>query len=169
MPITVRRGEASDLAFMRDMLYEAAAVGWTLGGLTPPPPADVLAHPSNQRYTAGWGRPGDACVIADDGRRAIGSAWYRIFAPDERGDGIMAWPGAPEVSIGVHADARGRGAGGLLLGSLAGIARGEGYPRLVLSVDPRNPARRLYARCGYREVADPGPHAGTSIIMELPL
>lgn len=169
MHLSVRHGDAADLPFMRDMLYEAAIAGWTLGGLTPPPPAEVLAHPSNQRYTSGWGRAGDLCVIAEDGGSEIGAAWYRIYSPDKRGEGVMAWQGAPEVAIGVRRDARGRGAGAALLRALADAARDEDYARLVLSVDPRNPARRLYARCGYREVAAPGPDAGGSIIMELPL
>lgn len=169
MPLIVRRGALEDLPFMLDMLYEAAIVGWTLGGLTPPPPPEVLAQPSNAHYTGGWGREGDACAIADDGTRRMGAAWYRMFTPEERGNGIMAWPGAPEVAIGVRPDARGRGVGAALLAALAQAARDDGFARLVLSVDPRNPARRLYARCGYREVAAPGADAGTSIIMELPL
>lgn len=164
----VRRGTPADLPFMLDMLYEAATIGWVLSSEAPPPKADVLAHPSNRHYTEGWGRRGDTAIIAEDeAHQPLGAAWYRVYTPSDRGDGIVAWPGAPEVAIGVRPEARGAGIGRMLLDALAQAARDSAYARLVLSVDPRNPARRLYERCGYRVVPEGGPHAGTSLIMEL--
>jgi GNAT superfamily N-acetyltransferase len=163
----LRAATAADLPFMRAMLYEAAAVGWTLHGQTPPSPDEVLAHPSNARYLAGYGRKGDSGVIAeDDDGSSIGAAWYRLFTPGDRGDGILAEPGVPELAIGVRVDARGRGAGAALLRALLQAAHDEGFERLALSVDPANPARRLYARCGFREMPTGDPHAGTSVLME---
>jgi GNAT superfamily N-acetyltransferase len=163
----LRPAIADDLPFMREMLYEAAAVGWTLHGREAPPVSEVLAHPSNARYLDGWGRDGDAGVIAEDAEgAAIGAAWYRLFAPDERGDGIVAEPGVPEIAIGVRGDERGRGVGDALLRALLQTARDAGFARLALSVDADNPARRLYARCGYVELPAGNPHAGTSVLME---
>jgi ribosomal protein S18 acetylase RimI-like enzyme len=109
-------------------------------------------------------------MIAEDAAgTSIGAAWYRIYGEGDRGNGIVAWPGAPELAIGVRPDGRGAGAGRALLDALARAARDAGYARLVLSVDPRNPARRLYERCGYRVVPEGDPHAGGSLIMELAL
>jgi GNAT superfamily N-acetyltransferase len=163
---TLRAATAADVQFMREMLYEAAAVGWTLHGLAPPSLDEVLAHPSNARYLAGYGRAGDNGVIAeDDVGRAIGAAWYRVFTPDQRGDGIVAEPNVPELAIGVRTDARGRGVGAALLHALLQAARDAGFERLSLSVDPANPARRLYARCGFVELPAGNPHAGTSVLM----
>ena len=164
---TIRRSTPGDLPFMLDMLYEAAAVGWVLREAEAPAREALLAHPSNARYLDGWGRPGDAGVIAEDpdGPR-LGAAWYRLFAPHERGDGIVAERGVPEVAIGVMPDARGRGIGEALLTALLGVARESGFERVALSVDPANPARRLYERCGFHELPTGNPHAGTSVLME---
>ena len=164
--VSIRRGTAADLPFLRDMLYEAAAVGFTLSGAPPPSLAELLAHPSNARYLWAWGRAGDIAVVAvTDGAHA-GAAWCRLFAPEERGDGIVAEPGVPEVAIGVRADMRGWGLGRALLDALADAARDACYARLALSVDPRNPACRLYERAGYRLLPEGHPHAGTSLLME---
>jgi GNAT superfamily N-acetyltransferase len=152
---------------MRDMLYEAAAVGWTLQGREPPPRSELLAQPANARYLDGWGREGDAGVIAEaaGGGETLGAAWYRLFPPHERGDGITAEEDVPEIAIGVREDARGRGVGAALLEALLRLADDEGYERVALSVDPANPARRLYARCGFVELPPGNPHAGTSVLM----
>ena len=164
---TLRRATTADLPFMWDMLYEAAAVGWTLQALAPPSKSEVLAHPSNKRYLADWGRAGDAGMIGENAEgSAVGAAWYRQFALPDRGDGIVAVPGVPEIAIGVRPDTRGQGVGAELLEALLGIARQEGFKRLALSVDPANPARRLYARCGFRELPGGNPYAGTSVLME---
>lgn len=164
---TIRPATAADLPFMLDMLYEAAIVPYVLHEMSPPPKAEVLGHASNARYLDGWGRAGDACVIAEDPDGGkLGAAWYRIFSAGERGDGIIAERDTPELSIGVAAEARGRGIGGALIEALLRRARDAGYGRVVLSVDPANAAQRLYRRCGFRDLAPGNPHAGTSILME---
>jgi ribosomal protein S18 acetylase RimI-like enzyme len=139
----MRPAEPSDLPFLRAMLYEAAF--WPPGG--PRPPLDqALAEPALARYVAGWGRAGDAGVIAlgDEGK-PVGAAWYRLFPPDEPGFGFVDGR-TPELSLAVVAQARGRGVGSTLLGGLLARARADGYEALSLSVEPDNPARRLYER-----------------------
>lgn len=148
---------------MLDMLYEAAIVAPSLRVL---PRAVVLAHPSNARYIEGWGRAGDAGVIADDGGALLGAAWYRLFDASERGDGVVAHPGVPEICIAVREDARGRGIGGALLAALLERAAADGFARLVLSVDPTNRARHLYERAGFAVIDADRAHAGTSLIMQ---
>jgi GNAT superfamily N-acetyltransferase len=166
----IQKITSDDLPFMRDMLYEAATIGFVLRAAERPAIGDVLSQPSNRRYLDAWGRDGDAGVIAtsDDGG-PLGAAWYRLFGEHERGDGIVAWPDTPEVAIGVAEQARGRGIGGALLIALIAHARDAGYARLVLSVDPLNPAHRLYERCGFRDVPAGDPHTGTSILMAVDL
>ena len=47
---------------------------------------------------------------------------------------------------------RGRGTGTVLVAGLAQVARQQGLPGMSLSVEPDNPARRLYERLGFRDV-----------------
>ena len=49
---------------------------------------------------------------------------------------------------------RGRGIGTLLLKAVQAAARRAGVPSFRLMVEPRNPARRLYERLGFAEIAD---------------
>ena len=63
---------------------------------------------------SGFGRPGDAAVVAVDraGGARVGAAWYRLMTEEEPGYGFVA-PGVPELSIGVAGHFRGHGVGGL--------------------------------------------------------
>jgi ribosomal protein S18 acetylase RimI-like enzyme len=124
----------------------------------------ALATPHARRYLNGWGRPGDAGVVAisEDGQR-LGAAWYRLFLADEPGWGFVAVD-VPELSIGVVGAARGRGVGGALLAARLELAREQGYRALSLSVDRQNPARRLYERLGFRDAGISDP-ADTSVTM----
>jgi GNAT superfamily N-acetyltransferase len=98
----------------------------------------------------------------------VGAAWYRLFGASDRGDGVLALRGVPELAIAVEPEHRGRGIGGELLTSLARRAKAEGYARLMLSVDPENGwARRLYERAGFAYVDTDDAARGTSLIMEL--
>jgi GNAT superfamily N-acetyltransferase len=66
------------------------------------------------------------------------------------------------IDISLLPEQRGAGIGGAILADLIAAARGEGRT-IVLHVDPANPARRLYARLGFAEVAE----TQTAIRMEL--
>ena len=103
---------------------------------------------------SGWGRPGDAGVIGEDDR-PVGAAWLRLFPSDDPGYGFVA-ADVPELSIAVASESRGRGVGGRLLDALVDVARDEGHRAVSLSVEPDNPARRLYQRAGFVRVADDG-------------
>ncbi len=161
---TIRPDTSADLPFMLDMLYEAAIVAVEIRAMAR---RDALREPGIARYLDGWGRAGDAGAIAEDADGGkLGAAWYRIFSPSERGDGIIAERDVPEIAIGVSPETRGRGIGGALIAALLQRARDAGYQRLGLSVDPDNAAVRLYRRCGFRDLPAGNPHAGTSILME---
>jgi GNAT superfamily N-acetyltransferase len=76
---------------------------------------------------------GDATVAV--GRAVADTGWAGVFA-------VATLPAA-----------RGRGAGGRVLGALAGWAGAHGAARLYLQVERDNPAAlRLYARAGFREL-----------------
>jgi GNAT superfamily N-acetyltransferase len=59
---------------------------------------------------------------------------------------------APKVSIGVKPNARGQGVGEKLMRALIGEAARRGLG-LCLSVRSENPARRLYERLGFCDIA----------------
>lgn len=129
------------------MLYEAAGHG-------------DLSDPGISLYLEGWGRRGDAAVVAldpGDGCRRIGAAWYRLMTPENPGYGFLD-ASTPELAIGVVPEARGRGVGGALLPAIMDVARAQGFGALSLSVRRENTvAARLYERNGFVKVAEIGP------------
>jgi GNAT superfamily N-acetyltransferase len=160
MPL-IRPIRPDDVPFLWDMGWEATAVD---AGLRALGKEAALALPHVRKYLDGWGRPGDAGVVAldEDGVR-LGAAWYRRFPVEDPGYGFVS-PDVPELSIGVAAAARGRGVGGRLLAALVAMARAQGYRALSLSVDRRNPARALYERHGFRDAGVSGS-ADSSVTM----
>jgi ribosomal protein S18 acetylase RimI-like enzyme len=159
--LEIRLAQPNDEPFLWDMGWEATAVDEgmrTLGREA------AFAIPHVRRYLDGWGRLGDAGVVAvADGQR-LGAAWYRLFRVEDPGWGFVATD-VPELSIGVAAEARGRGIGSALLDALVTLAREQGYRAVSLSVDRQNPARRLYERKGFRDagISDPGDSSVTMI------
>ena len=81
----IRHAGAHDLPFLRDMLRHAYYARWGNE-------ADVPL----ERYVAGWGRPGDAALVAIDEFQPVGAAWYRLFKEDEPGYGSVD-PDTPEL------------------------------------------------------------------------
>jgi ribosomal protein S18 acetylase RimI-like enzyme len=149
MGTVIRRGGAQDLRFLRDMLHHAYYWRERV-------PGSLVS-----RYVRGWGRPGDTAVIALDGGFPVGAAWFRVFKADEPGYGFVD-ERTPELAIAVVPSQRGKGVGEQLLLALIERAREAGYTSLSLSVEPGNPARKLYERHGF-EVVDEGADAWTMV------
>jgi ribosomal protein S18 acetylase RimI-like enzyme len=140
----IRHAGAQDLPFLRDMLRHAYYARWGTE-------ADVPL----ERYVAGWGRRGDNALVAIDQFQPVGAAWYRLFAEDEPGYGFVDEE-TPELTIAVVPSRRGKGLGVQLLESLLEQARSEGYGQMSLSVEPDNPALRLYEHHGFAGVGERG-------------
>jgi GNAT superfamily N-acetyltransferase len=137
----IRRGNRQDLRFLKDMLRHAFY--WRAGG--------AVEDASLWRYVSGWGRRGDAAVVALEGGFPIGAAWFRLFARDEPGFGFVD-EATPEVSIAVVPSRRGRGIGSELLDALIEVAREQGYEGLSLSVANESPAMHMFEQQGFDKV-----------------
>jgi GNAT superfamily N-acetyltransferase len=151
--VTVRPAVASDAGLLEAMLVEA--IGWD-PARTRMEAAVVLGFHENKHYVEGWPRLDDVGVVAEDASGTpVGAAWLRFFTAADPGYGFIA-DGIPEVTLGVVADRRGEGIGTRLLAALEDEARRREIRTLGLSVEPANPARRLYERRGYRRVGGSG-------------
>jgi len=145
----IRPGSRHDARFLRDMLHHAYYWRELI-------PHDDPMEGSVQRYVMNWGRPGDAALIAlDEAGRPVGAAWYRLFKAHEPGYGFVDEQ-TPELSIAVVPSRRGKGHGDELLSALLEQARKDGFAQISLSVEPDNPALRLYERHGFRKVGESG-------------
>jgi len=162
---TISPATAFDVPFLWAVLNNLA-VQAGIGPLSPEPDSASAFG----KYVAGWGRAGDFGVVAhDQTRHPLGVAWYRLFLAEAPGYGFVA-PDVPELSIGVLEHARGQGIGGALLAALLQTAQEQRYRALSLSVDRRNPARRLYERHGFRDasISDPSDSSVTMIALLVP-
>jgi len=143
----IRSVAPADLPFLREMLYEAAF--WRPGSERPPVEEGLL-RPDLAGLLSGWGRPGDVGVVAESAEGSpLGAAWYRFWSEDDHSYGYVS-PRIPELGIAVRAEARGGGIGARLLRALLAEGHRRGVAELSLSVEPDNPAARLYERVGFR-------------------
>ena len=147
--VLLRRGGVQDLRFLRDMLHHAYYWRERV-------PGSLVS-----RYVRGWGRPGDTALIALENGFPVGAAWFRLFREAEPGYGFVD-EATPELAIAVVPSKRGHGIGDELLVALIQKAQSAGYGRLSLSVEPGNPARKLYERHGFA-VVDEGSEAWTMV------
>jgi [ribosomal protein S18]-alanine N-acetyltransferase len=143
----IRTASRADEAFLREMLYLALFV---------PPgkpafPREVLDAPMIAHCVDGFGTKDRDTTgfIAEDGE-PVGAAWVRLFTSESPGYGYVD-DDAPELSIAVVEESRGKGVGTALMERLL-----EAVPRCSLSVDDRNPAIDLYRRYGFVTVAVDG-------------
>jgi GNAT superfamily N-acetyltransferase len=153
----IRPGEADDLPFIGEMLYEAGFPPWA----ERPPLADALASPPLAFFIEEWGRDGDAAVIAVEDGRPVGAAWYRVFDDAARSPWSVLDSETPDIVIAVVPDKRGAGIGGALLEALKAKAKADGFVAVSLSVSELNPAIRLYERHGFVRHIETSPSRWT--------
>ncbi len=120
-----------------------------------PWPRKILDDPQIAHYLANWGRAGDYAVVATREGLPVGATWYRLMSLDDPGFGFVA-ADVPELGIALRPMARDQGIGTALLLNVIGHARDAGYRALSLSVQPENPALRLYQRLGFVTVGSDG-------------
>ena len=148
----IRNGTLKDLPFLEQMLFEAFF--WNPNQARPEFKA-FFKQPEIRKLLAEWGRPGDRAVIAEEGERPVGAAWYRFGTEEDHSWGYVD-PETPELGMGVCADFRSKGIGRALLGVIIETARNEGLRAISLSVDPANFARQLYESKGFVKVGESG-------------
>ncbi len=161
--VVIRAAAAGDVAFLEDMLVQAANAPDHLDRDR----AETLADPAIAHYIAGWPRVTDIGVIAaEEHQRPVGAAWLRFFTDAEPAYGFVR-ADIPELTIGMVAEWRGRGVGRRLLRALADIARQRDLEHISLSVERANPAAALYRAEGYR-VIDSRERSDTMLLDLLP-
>lgn len=150
--MNIRPATKDDADFLKKMLYEAAAWNpdWPRQQMI-----EALADPTLVRYHRGWGRPGDAGVIAEIEGEPVGAAWYRVFTTEEPGYGFVDEK-TPELGIAVEPLHRRKGIGETLLRALMVQARQEGFTSLSLSVAVHNRSRMMYQRAGFEKISESG-------------
>lgn len=155
----IRDLRPDETPFLLEMLY--AALAWNPE--VELPPRDWVEHPQVAPFHVESGRhPGDTGLVADEDGPPLGIAWFRYFTEAEHGEGFVDEE-TPEVAIAVVDGHRGRGVGRSLMEAIHERAREQGAPRISLSVDPQNPARRLYSSLGYVDL-EPGDEDGRMIL-----
>jgi ribosomal protein S18 acetylase RimI-like enzyme len=163
--VRLRPTTPADQAFLYAMLHEAN--NWDLPVDAPRPPLAVtLDDEVVSRYVDGWGRPGDCAVVAEAGGTPVGACWLRLFTADHHGWGFVA-ADVPELGIAVAPAWRRRGIGTRLLADAVAQARHAGHLAISLDVMLENPARVLYERAGFREVATDEEAAACTMVLDL--
>jgi ribosomal protein S18 acetylase RimI-like enzyme len=141
MPL--RPATPADQAFLEEMLV--AAANWR------DETGDPTLEPVFAKYVEDYGRDGDTGVVVEVDGAPAGAAWARCLDPADPGYGFVA-ADVPELSIGVRREHRGRGLGTELIEGLKRALAAAGVERVSLSVEPDNPARRIYERAGFEQV-----------------
>src|ERR687897_3074265 len=127
--LRIRELGPDDTGFLGEMLY--AALFWTPRKERLPIEL-VLAHPQISIFHEGWGRPGDAGIVAEVDGVAAGAAWYRLFTEADHGEGFVDEQ-TPELAIAIVEGRRGERIGRALLEAIHERARADGVERISLS------------------------------------
>lgn len=148
----IRTETPQDIDFLWEMLYQAIFIAE--GEVQPS--REILNEPGMVEYVSNWGREGDLALIAMDGsEKQVGAIWMRLFDETNKTYGFID-KNTPVLSMAVLPEYRGQGIGTFLLNEMIRIARESGFTSLSLSVDPNNPALRLYERHGFVKIGIAG-------------
>ncbi|HKP69220.1 MAG TPA: GNAT family N-acetyltransferase [Pyrinomonadaceae bacterium] len=147
----IRAIENNELDFLFDLVYEAAYIPDDMER----PPKSFVHEPHVSRYVENFGRGGDIAFVLVDGSELVGGIWCRLFSEDCCGFGFVD-ESTPELGMAVFDPHRGQGFGTKLMHALLESLNDAGFENVSLSVDKRNPALRLYERCGFQVVREKG-------------
>ncbi len=133
----------ADWDFLLEMVVET--VNWKPG--RDADLAEVLADERMRRYVNNWGRAGDGGIIAEVQGKPAGAVWWRYHTAAAPAYGYVA-DDIPEIAIALAPAARGKGLGRKLI-QAAKAELGKTVPRISLSVEGDNFARKLYESEGF--------------------
>jgi ribosomal protein S18 acetylase RimI-like enzyme len=154
----IRKVVKEDESFLWDMLYESIYIPEG----SKRPSKDIIYEPHIAKYLEEWGRYGDVGFIAvDNNDKPIGSITSRFFHEDNKGYGYVD-ESTPEFGLAILPEYRGKGIGAALLKRLLEEVESRDIKCISLSVDPNNPAIKLYKKFGFVEVG----LEGTSVTMK---
>ena len=145
MTVVIRRGDRLDVPFLRSLL--GFAYNWHVSAFE----TDV----SISHYVDGWGRKGDAALIAMDGGHSVGAAWFRLFPSVSPGFGFVD-EATPEMTIVVVPTKQGKGIGEQLIDALLERAKSDGFPAISASVHRGHQEAEGYATRGFEQVREDG-------------
>ncbi|MDQ0220215.1 GNAT family N-acetyltransferase [Peribacillus cavernae] len=150
--LDVRCLEVSETDFLMDMMFESIYIPENK-----PSKKELLNLPHLKKYNEGWGRIGDRALIAlNEDNHPVGAVWYRLFDENNKGYGYID-TNTPELGIAVLKEARGMGAGTLLMRKIIEKASDDGYKSISLSVDPNNiHAVQLYNKLRFEKCGSSG-------------
>ena len=152
--ITITAMGPEEYPLLAEFLYQAIHVPPG----TPAPNRSVVELPELRRYIEGFGRFGDACMVAkvetSDRPLIVGAAWARIFPRSATGYGTID-TATPEVSISLFPDWRDQGIGRRLMTALLNRLRIDGRTAASLSVQRTNAnALHLYESLGFTTISE---------------
>jgi len=152
----IKIADKDDQDFLFEMLYQSIYHEPN----SPKPDKKIIETPEISKYVKNWGKPGDYALIAVDAEgKKIGAVWLRYFDLNNKGYGFISEE-IPEIGIAVNEWSRGKGIGSFLLKEI--LQRTESTIRSIsLSVQPNNPAMKLYQRFAFYVCGK----SGDSVIM----
>jgi len=139
--------EKTDISILEDMLFYAIYVGE--GNALPL--RNIIFEPNLYKYIDNWDKNKDIgyLLVDEETNKKLGAVWLRFFCENSKGYGYIS-EDIPELSIAIYPEYRGKGLGTSLLNYLIGLLPAH-INNISLSVDTKNPARRLYKRIGFRD------------------
>ncbi len=114
-----------------------------------PFPRSILENPEIKKYFENFGSGLlDLAVLARSVNERVGLIWGRTYSSKRPSYGFIS-EDIPEISMAVLPMFRNQGIGTELLEEIFSLYTEKGIKAISLSVDKRNPVRRLYERLGF--------------------
>jgi len=150
----IRKGTTEDLAFLKEMLYEA--VFWSPDQKRIPKEELFLVPEISKLLKDFFKRSGDfSLIVTDEKGTSIGAVWYRFYTNEDQSFGFVD-SSTPELGISMVQKYRGKGIGKELMTRVLEKAKARGIKKISLSVDPNNDVLHLYEALGFKKVSESG-------------